>query len=233
LGKNLLNVDGTAAERLDLNFDFEIPSPAGLWPGFRGLFQGRGSLKGTRSNPAGTISLEGYNIHYGLYTVENLTTHIRIDEGNTEGSSGRIKLHKLGASSQAFDGLSLNWSGDFESHRARVEIVTASARANIEFAGSFRQDTWRLEVDTASLHTKEYGSWHLLNPVDLLVSHMELKPFEACWTQNGSNRCILASRNSASGWKAEGDVNAPPLKPMVDLLKDFFKEENLGWEKGA
>jgi translocation and assembly module TamB len=231
LGNNSLNVDGTAAAHLDLSFNFDVPSPAGLWPGFRGLFLGQGGLKGTRSNPIGTIALKGNNISYGLYTVENLNVGTTIDAVNTEHSSGVIKLHKLVAGNQVLESLSLNWSGDFKAHRARAEIVTASAQVNIEFAGSCRQDTWKLAVDTASFDTKEYGSWRLLNPVDLLVSHAEVKPFEACWEQNGSNRCILASMNGESGWRVEGDVDAPPLNPMVDLLRELFKEENLGWEK--
>jgi hypothetical protein len=197
------------------------------------LFQGQGSLKGTRSNPVGTIALEGNNVGYGLYTAEKLNTHLTIDAGNTERSRGQFKLHKLGVSNQVFDRLSLNWSGDFKSHRARVKIVTASARVSIEFAGSCSQDTYNLAVDTASFDAREYGSWRLLNPMDLLVSDMEVKPFKACWVQNGSSFCVRGFRNAESGWKVEGDVNAPPLKHMVNLLKEFTRVENLGWEKGA
>jgi hypothetical protein len=224
-------VDGTAGAHLDLSFNFDIPSPDGLWPGFRGLFLGQGSLKGTRSNPVGNIALKGNNISYGLYTVKTFNMGTTIDGDSTEHSSGVIKLHELVAGNQVLESLSLNWSGDFKSHGVRAEIVTASAQVNLEFAGSCQQDTWKLAVDTASFATQGYGRWHLLDPVDLLVSHLEVKPFEACWSRNVSNRCVLASWNGGSGWQAEGDVNAPPLKPMVDLLKELFKEENLGWEK--
>ena len=232
-GKNQLNLDGTIATDLDLSFDFHVPEPGSLWPGFRGLFLGQGSLKGTRSSPLGTIALEGNNINYGLYIVENLNADLTIDAVNTERSSGLIKLNELAVGNQVFDSISLAWGGDFKSHRARAEIVTASARAEVEFEGSCSADIWKLEVDAASFDMKDHGSWSLLNPLDLLVSHTEVEPFTACWAKNGSSVCLRGYWNGESGWKAEGDVDAPPLKLMVNLLKDLFKEENLGWGKGT
>jgi translocation and assembly module TamB len=232
-GKNQLNVDGTVATYLDLTFNVDAPDPASLWPGFRGQLRGKVSIKGTRSNPTAKISLEGNNISYGHYTVKNLDAYFVVDSNTTRRSNARISLLNLLVGGEVFPSLSLNWVGDFKSHRVRAEFVSASASAEFEFIGSFRQDIWELKIDTASFMLKKYGMWRLINPVGLLVSHTEVKPFKACWVKEKSNVCVQAFWNDESGWRAEGDVSAPPLRSVIDLLKELLMKENLGWGKGA
>ena len=232
-GKNQLNADGTVATHLDLTFNVDAPDPASLWPGFRGQLRGKGSLKGTRSNPTAKISLEGNNISYGHYTVQDLDVYFTFDANTTQNSNARISLLNLLVREKVFTSLSLNWVGNFKSHRVSAEFVSGSASVEFEFAGSFRQDIWEIEIDTASFMLKPDGMWRLISPVGLRVSHTEVKPFKACWVKEKSDMCVQASWNDESGWRAEGDVSSPPLRSVIDLIKELLMKENLGWGKDA
>ena len=230
-GQNELIAEGTVGTHLDLMLEVDLPDPGSLWTGFGGRFRGTGSLRGLRTRPIGTIALKGHNVSYGYYTVQSLDAHLEYDLKNTQHSNVRVKLHNLLVREEVFPSLSLNWVGDDKNLRVHAGFGSASAKAEVEFVGGRHEDFWKLKVDKASFDPKHYGIWRLRNPVSLLVSHTEVKPFKACWAQEKSSLCLNGSWSETSGWKQEGDGNAPPLRCMIDLLKKLFKKENLGWGK--
>lgn len=224
-GKNQLNVSGTTASHLDLRFDVHVPDPVSLWPELRGRLRGKGILKQTLSNPTGEIALEGNNISYrDFITVQNFDVNLAFSSNDMHNSNARIKMVNLQVNDEVLPSISLDWVGDLKNHRVRADIVSTSACTNVEFEGSCHQDVWEVKVNAASFDPNQYGMWRLRNPVDLVVSNTEIKPFKACWVQEKSSVCAEGFWNNTSGWKAEGDVNAPPLKCMMDLLKKFLKK---------
>lgn len=232
-GQNQLNVDGTASPDLGLTFTMDAEDPASLWPGVRGHLRGKGSLQGTPNSPIGSISLEGSKINYGNYALGHLDAYLFLNSKDIESSNAWVKLQNLVAGDEIFSSISLKWLGDFKSHRVGAGFVAPSARADLEFKGSCYQDTWKLEVKTASFNVEQYGMWRLKSPVNLLVENTKIEPFKACWSHEQSNTCMQGSWKDSSGWQIEGDVGSPPLDYMIDLLRELFKEEHLVWGKDA
>ena len=232
-GKNYINLDGKATGDLNLRFELNAADPIKLWPGIRGHLQGHGTIKGTHSNPIGTITLEGNNMSYGDYTLQNLEADIFLDSKNTHQSNGRFRLRNLRVADEAFSDLSFIWAGDFKQHRVNVDFMSNSTHGEVEFVGGCHQDNCEFKVDIASFDIEKHGRWHLLDPVTLMLSYAEIKPFKACWAHKKSNVCVQGSWNNEAGWKSEDEVTDAPLKYMIDLFKDLFNKEHLGWEKVA
>jgi translocation and assembly module TamB len=230
-GNNALNISGKIAKHLDVKFDVDAPNPVSLWPGLRGHLQGRGTVKGMRSSPAGTITLTGNNISYGNYTVQNFHADLVLDLDNTKLSSSKVKLTNIQVNNEVLKSVTLTSVGDFKKHKVCLDIVTPSVNANVKFAGSFYKDAWEAKVKTASFDPAQSNKWRLCNPVHLEVTETELKPFNACWTHKKSSLYMHGSWNEKSGWKVEGDMNDDPLKGMIDMLKEISKKEHLRWGK--
>jgi translocation and assembly module TamB len=230
-GNNVLNMSGKIDKHIDVKFDVDTPNPISLWPGIRGHLQGKGILKGMRSNPAGTLTLTGNNISYGDYTIQNLHAHLALDLDNTKQSSSKVKLTNIQVDNEVLKNVTLTSVGDFKEHKIYMDIVTPSVHANVEFAGSCYKDTWKAKVNTASFEPSQSGRWRLCTPVHLVMTYSELKPFDACWTHDKSSLYMHGLWNEESGWKIAGDINNDPLKGMIGTLKEIFKKEHLGWKK--
>ena len=232
-GKNHINLEGKTTGELNLGFELDVADPIKLWPGIRGHLKGYGTINGTHSNPIGMITLEGNNMSYGDYSLQNLEADLVLDSKNTHQSNGRFRLRNLRVADEAFSDLSFIWAGDFKQHRVNVDFMSNSTHGEVEFVGGCHQDNCEFKVDIASFDIEKHGRWHLLDPVTLMLSYAEIKPFKACWAHKKSNVCVQGSWNDEAGWKSEDKVNDAPLKDMIDLLKDLFKKEHLGWGKVA
>ena len=232
-GDNSINLSGTTAEHMDVKFDVDARDPFILWPKIKGHLKGNGIIKGTRSYPTGTITIDGNSMSYGDYTVQNIHSDFTFDSNNWEHSTAKIKLVNLRVGDEVLSNFTLNTVGSIRNHHVRIDFVFPSASTDIEFVGNCLGDIWKVDVDKASFSLNQYKIWRLRDPVHLLMSYEEVKPFKACWTHEKSSVCAQGSWNQGSGWKAEGDVNDAPLKVIIDLLSELFKEEHLGWGKMA
>jgi hypothetical protein len=168
---------------------------------------------------------------YGDYILQNFKADLFLDSKNTRQSHGRFKLHNLRVAEKAFSDLSFIWAGDFKKYRLHIDFVYNSIHGELKFDGRCHQDSCKLKANSASFDLKKHERWDLIDPVNLLLSYGEIKPFKACWAHKKSNVCMQGSWNDQAGWKLEGVENHTPLREIFDMLNEFFKEEHLGWEK--
>lgn len=232
-GDNKLNMSGTAAKQMDVRLDIDARDPFILWPKFVGHVKGKGIIKGTPAFPRGNLTLEASNMSYGDYTVQNMHSDFTFDLNHMERSTAKIKLVNLRVGDEVLSNVTLNTVGSVKTHQVRVDLVSSSAHMDIEFLGNCLEDIWKVDVDKASFSLNQNKIWGLSDPVHLLVSHKELKPFKACWIHEKQRICAQSSWNEESGWKTEGNVNDSPLNAIIDLLKELFNEEHLRWGKAA
>lgn len=232
-GKNRLHLNGKADDDLNLQLDFDIADPFNLWTGFRGHVKGKGLIMGKPEKPVGTIALTGNNMGYGDYALHSFKADLTVNLDNTHQSNGRFRVHDLRVADEVFPDASLNWTGDFKQHRVDVEFRSAATpvEGELEFTGGCHRDNCEFKVEKASFVTGKHGAWRLFDPVNVFLSYEEIKPFDACWAQGKSKLCVTGFWNDKSGWQAKGDMSAPSLVVMTDLLKEVLNKKYLGWEK--
>ena len=232
-GKNQFYLYGKADDDLNLRLDFDIADPFKIWTGFRGHVKGNGIVTGKLKNPIGTITLTGNNMGYGDYSLQNFEADLTVDLDHTHQSHGRFRIRDLRVAEEIFSDLSMNWAGDFEQHHVHAAFTSAASpvQGELEFAGGCHRDNCEFKIEKASFETGKHDSWSLFDPVNLLLSYEEIKPFDACWAQEQSKMCITGFWSENSGWQLKGDVNDPSLAVMTDLLKEVLNKKHLGWEK--
>jgi hypothetical protein len=227
-GKNQLKLNGASEKNQGLQFELEVLEPAKLWPGLEGQWHGNGFVKQIDGNPVGTLVLQGNDVTYGNFHIESYHGNFACESIDTQKCSARVKLTNLRVNDDVFPSLSIDWMGDFKNHRVRADLVSSTARTNLEFKGECYSDTWKFRIDNASFDLENNGTWHLNNhPVNVLVDNTGIKPFKACWSQKDSSVCVDGSWSTGEGWKTEGDLNAPPLNRMIDILKVLIQRPKL------
>jgi len=227
-GNNQLRLSGASDKNIDLQFDLEVLEPESLWPGLEGQWRGKGSIKQIDGNPVGTLVLQGNDVTYGNFHIESYQGNFSCDAIDTQKCSARVKLTNLEVDDEVFPSLSIDWIGDLKNHRVGVDLVSSTVRANLEFKGKCYSDTWKFRIDAASFDLENSGTWRLnSHPINVLVDHTGIKPFKACWAQEDSRVCVDGSWSAGEGWKAEGDMNAPPLNRVLDILKVLIQRPKL------
>ena len=227
-GNNRLKLSGASEKSLNLQFDLEVLEPESLWPGLEGQWRSKGSLNPMGGRPAGALVLVGNDITYGNFHIERYHGNFACDMIDTQKCSARVELTNLKVDGEIFPSLSIDWMGDFKNHRVRADLVSSTARTNIEFKGECYSDTWKFRIDNASFDLENNGTWRLNNhPVNVLVDHTGIKPFKACWSQKDSSVCVDGSWSAGEGWKTQGDLNTPPLNRMLDILKVLIQRPRL------
>ena len=230
-GKNHLLLNGTASLNSNLQFEFDFPEPEKLWTGIYGHFRGDGKVTGDIQKPAGTIAIDGTDLRYGDYTFQKLDGFIGIDSNDMAKSKAHFQVQNLQVADIYFSESTLDFEGDFQDHRINLNIISPSTNLTLGFDGSCLKDNCKFVVDNASFDLQPYGSWQLFNPVRLLIEPGSIKPFDSCWVQDDFKKCLRSSWSGLNGWKSEGDVDAPVLVSMLDILKEFFNKDHLGWNK--
>jgi autotransporter translocation and assembly factor TamB len=227
-GKNQLKLSKASDKNLNLLFDLEVLEPGSLWPGLEGQWRGQGSVKQINGSPVGTLVLQGNDVTYGNFHIESYQGSFSCDAIDTQKCKARVKLTNLQVDDEVFPSLLINWMGDLKNHRVKADLVSSTVRANVEFNGECYSDTWKFKFDSASFDLENSGTWRLnSHPVNVLVDHTGIKPFKACWAREDSKVCVDASWSAGQGWKSEGNLNAPPLNRVIDILKILIQRPKL------
>ncbi len=93
-GDSSIRLSGTAAETVELNLQAELADLSSLVPEAGGRVQLQGTVKGSRSNPALNITLEGKGLKLEEYAVEQLQATLNADLSLDEADSG-LDIHAL------------------------------------------------------------------------------------------------------------------------------------------
>jgi hypothetical protein len=170
---------------------------------------------------------------YGDYRLRQVDAALFIDAAQPSQSKGDFRLHDFQVGKSYFSDLAVDVSGDFQGHQARVDAMSLSTNISLGFNGSCLKDTCEFSVDTASFDLQPHGAWRLQNPTRLVVGPDTIKPFDACWVKGDSDMCLTSSWSESHGWQGSGDVDAPALAAVLNLLTDIFNKDHLGWDKPA
>ncbi len=230
-GKNHLLLNGTASLHSNLQVEFDFPEPEKLWTGINGHFRGDGKVTGDIQKPTGTIAFDGTDLRYGDYTFQKVDGLIGIDLNDMAQSKAHFQVQNVQVADIYFSESTLDFEGDFQDHQINLNIISPSTNLTLGFDGSCRKDNCEFVVDNASFDLQPYGNWQLFNPVQLLIKPGSIKPFDSCWVQDDFKKCLRSSWSALNGWKSVGDVDAPVLVSMLDILKEFLNKDHLGWNK--
>ena len=227
-GNNRLNLNNISEKSSDLQFNLEIMEPGSLWPGLGGQWRGKGSVKQLGSSPAGILFLEGKNVTYGNFYIEDYNGSFSYDTIRPEKFKARSKLTNLLVDGQIFQSLSIAWTGDLKRHLVRAELVSPTLRMNLEFMGECIADTWKFVIKKATCDLENGGTWNLDNlPVKLVMSHAEINPFRACWTREDVRVCADISWSANAGWNTVGDLDNIPINRMCEIFKVLIQRPKL------
>jgi translocation and assembly module TamB len=210
-GENRLRLTGEAGDRLDLDFEIQMPALDGLAPGLGGSLSGSGRLAGSRSEPRITADLQARNVAFGTERVGRADLEVRFDPGDPEGSRLVLSAGGVALAGRALESVTARARGGLEGHSLDVGIE--SDLGTLELAATGRQagERWEGAVRSLRLDTADAGAWVLRSPVSARAGPAGVEVGLACLEQGRASLCASGGREPDGEIRADGRLSTVPL----------------------
>ncbi len=199
-GANRLVVDGTVAERLDLQVAVVGAELERLYEPLRGEVTLSGRLSGTRSAPVIDGRLTATALHYHDYGLQSGTGTIRFGHDGPETIDVSVQVRGLAGDGLTAERGSLRVAGSRSDHRVDLDLRGAAGRVEATLTGALAAGwRWAGALQEAGFVSDTYGDWRQSGTADCLFGADQMEVGGLCVASGASSLC-------ADGvWRASGD----------------------------
>lgn len=172
-GTTSLQVDGRAGRNLALAFQAASDNLAGLLPKSRGSFMAAGKLEGSRDAPRLTFDLNGTELSFKEYSIDNIEVEIKLDIGGETGIKADIKGSGISGAGKYIEQILVNLTGNQGEHALILAAVADLGRLDLSFVGGLRDEQWLGKLDTLKISSEQFGRWQTGQPAVLEVGRKQ------------------------------------------------------------
>jgi translocation and assembly module TamB len=213
LGQTMLALDGTLGEKLALKFAIDATDMSVLAADSRGELHAHGTLGGTRSVPALTLSAHGKGIRHDGMTLESIDAEAAFDMGAAAPTKLDLHARNFTFRARKLNALDLAVNGTTASHELRLDAKAPGLSVNLHASGGMARDAWQGYVTALNVEGSESLHLALEAPVAFLASAQHVHTNKLCVQGQPGRMCLDADWTPAH-WT--GGVEAHDL-PMSTL----------------
>jgi translocation and assembly module TamB len=229
-GPNRIEVDGTLAERLALQWRIDAPELPVLWPGLEGRLAGEGRLDGARQAPRVEAALRGEGLTYERYRAKRL--QLTADLSLADGKAFELDLRGAGLQFDklSWERLDLQASGSLPAHRLSLALVGESApqirlRAD---AGWGEDSLWRGRLGALELTLPGQPQWRLVDATEFSLGAERQRLDSLCLDDKEARLCGRFTHSPTAGWEASLEARRFPLANFRLLLPEGLQLDGHG-----
>ncbi len=229
-GPNRIEVNGTLAEQLALQWRIAAPELQGLWPGLQGSLSGEGRVDGARLTPHVQASVSGEGLTYERYRAQRL--QLAADLSLADGKAFELDLR--GADLQldrfSWEGLDLQASGTLPAHHLTLALVGESApQVSLEAdAGWTQESLWQGRLADLELALPGRPQWRLVDATGFTLGAGRQSLDDFCLANGEARLCGSFTHTPAAGWHAGLEAQRFPLAAFSPWLPEGLRLEGLG-----
>ncbi|WP_028491010.1 translocation/assembly module TamB domain-containing protein [Thioalkalivibrio sp. ALE19] len=222
LGANRLNIDGRAADSLDLDIVVNAPELDALMPGLGGVLNLNARVRGDLEAPRVTTRGRGEDLRFDGFAVENL--ELDADAGLAETAPAELDLRLRGIETDGVrqvGHLQLTANGTAGDHRARLDVDTPEfGRLELGLGGGLDTEAlhWSGRIEQLALDQPLAGRWSLAEPVAVEGGPESARLERLCLQRDGGEICAegrLDPSGEASFAARLGAIDLAWLEPLL------------------
>ena len=226
-GEAILKANGSVSDKLDIEWDVDLPNLKKLVPDVAGTVKLSGKVSGPRDAPASNFSLTGRELVAGGVSVGTLSGSGDVDISGAQRSSVKLSLTDVVSGGQVFDAISVDGSGTPAQHNATLNIESELVQADMTLDGAVEAGMWKGSIDALDINNPDAGQWALKAPVVIEAGASRVVAESLCLQSDPATVCVDGNWDAANGVQAQVDVDAldtgrfksfMPPELMVDAL---------------
>ncbi len=193
-GPSVISATGKLGETLALQWNIDSPDLATLLPQASGKLVGKGKLGGKLPWPTVVADLQGNNISYAQYSLNDLTLDADVDFQRSSESTLSLVAAGGKAAGIELNDLKLNGNGTREDHKFSLQADSSVATADINLDGKFADANWAIQLTEAQLKYSELDAWTLAAPQAGNISADKQALQSGCWISGEAKLCLQGER---------------------------------------
>ncbi|MEJ2455099.1 MAG: hypothetical protein P8103_13210 [Candidatus Thiodiazotropha sp.] len=229
-GPNRIEVNGTLAEQLALQWRIAAPELQVLWPGLQGSLSGEGRVDGARLTPHVQASVSGAGLTYEHYRAKQL----QLDADLSLADGKAFELDLRGADLQldrfSWEGLDVQASGTLPAHHLTLALVGESApQVSLKADAGWTQDSlWQGRLGALKLSLPGQPQWSLVEAAGFTLGAGRQSLDDFCLANRDARLCGSFTHTPTTGWDAGLEAQRFPLAAFSPWLPEGLRLEGRG-----
>ncbi len=203
-GNNRLYVEGTVAERFDLDFQINGAELERIFPQLRGRIEIAGELSGPRDKPVAELRVDGAGLSYQDYSAGAVKGDGSIAFVERE-ITAKLRLEQVKGGGLAVERADMTVAGSTGDHRLKGDVRLADRRVQADVTGSLVDNVWNGRIDELVFQDNRFGTWTQKGSTKLQAGPGAAKFDRTCFASAPNFACVEASWNQDKSWLLAAD----------------------------
>ncbi len=222
LGSARLTAGGeVAGGRSDLQWTLDVPKISEVLPDAAGSLVSSGRWSGGTDRPRVQGRVEGSSLCIGDLAAENLRVEGHVDLGERAQSAIDLSASAVRSGGFAVERVAIHGEGTREAHTLTATASRGTQELRLSVSGGLDGRSWKGEIRTLALRSRELGDWSLERRASLAISSEAASLEGFCWSAAGGGRTLRRRRLSPGrGVDRRGPARADPAVARSRLPSD-------------
>jgi translocation and assembly module TamB len=218
LGRTNLSGDGRIEqEALDLRFALDTEDLSLLKQDSRGKLRGRGTLRGTWSNPIVDAEFKGSGIEHEGISLESLEANVDFDASGARASNVKLHARNLLYRERTLSELDFKLAGSAGDHTIRVDAKATGLVLDSQLSGAFAHGQWAGRLTRLNVSGSEALKLALQAPVEAQFSRDQMRVGWFCLTGEPAKLCAEGDWKPET-WTATLNASELPMRTLTSGL---------------
>ncbi len=229
-GPNRIEVNGTLAQRLALQWRIDAPELPVLWPGLQGSLTGEGRLDGARLTPHVQASVSGEGLAYERYRAQRLQLAADLSLADAKAFELDLRGADLQLDRLSWEGLDLQASGTLPAHHLTLALIGESApQVSLQADAGWTEDSlWQGRLAALELSLPGQPQWQLVDATGFTLGAGRQRLDAVCLANREARLCGSFTHTPAVGWNAGLEARRFPLAAFSPWLPEGLQLEGRG-----
>lgn len=221
-GRAKFSAKGSIGDTFNLSWKLQAPELDELIPDAHGILNAHGRFLGPQQTPQITLDLNGQQLVYRDYKLENIQSTANVDLGGDKAVRVNLKTTNLQIGNRRFNQIQTTLGGSAVEHRLKIDATTARTSLKLNINGQLKNQHWQGRLTQADVTAKQLGTWRLEQTASVqLMALTSLQTDPLCWSNKPSRFCLQMNYKN-------GEWNAQTKGRMLNLAwLDFLVPEGM------
>jgi len=215
---SVLEVSGSIANVLDLDFSVDSNDLETLWPDISGSMKAVGKLEGTRETPLLSLDLRGEKVGFAELRAAGLIASASGAVTRDDAMKITLNASEVVVGDSMFTAVATELTGTLNDHVLEAVMDSPTASARFKLAGGYAGGKWEGHIADGVLTAGQYGEWRLKDAVLVRLSEEQVDIGESCLSGPRSSLVCGDAQFATKGpWSARADIRRLPVNMFTEL----------------
>lgn len=225
MGEARLTLAGELGETLDLNWTFDAPDLAVLFPESGGALTFSGSADGPRTRPHVLAHLDGRSLRYADWTIGTATLDADVDLAGSAASRLVGNLSNVRNGTLRAENVRLAGQGNAEAHSLELAVTAGTGgdptTAELDVTGRLVAGVWTAEIASGRIASSERDGLRLAEPATVIAARDHAEVQRLCLFLLTSEVCGNGNWRRGGDWQVDVTGDDIPL----DVIRLVFPDQ--------